>query len=90
MLFVTRDGVALRASTLAELLRKLSQRARIEPPLFAHRFRHTYRFRLRVLGMDDADISALLGHKSIVSTWGYARKASRELAKARLREKLGG
>ena len=90
MLFVTRDGLALRANTLAELLRKLSQRARVEPPLFPHRFRHNYRFRLRVLGMDDADISALMGHKTIESTWGYARKASRELAKGRLREKLSG
>jgi len=92
-LFVTRDGVALHPSTLAELLRKLSQRARLKRPLFAHWFRHNYRMRLRALGLDDVDIAALMGHASVEgvsrTTWAYGRRVAQELAAVRLREKLG-
>lgn len=88
-LFTNRDELPLSIHALQQIIYRLSDRAEIRPRLFAHAFRHNFRRRLRILGLDDADISALMGHKTIVPTWGYARRAARELAKARLRERMG-
>ena len=90
MLFVAQDGSGLTAHALGQLVRRLAARAGIQSAVFPHRFRHTYRVRMRALGLDDCDISALLGHTSVVPSWGYGRKAARAMAKARLRERLAG
>lgn len=89
-LFVSKDGCALSPHALGQLLQRLSRRAAIAPHVFPHQFRHTFRVRMRALGLDDCDVSALMGHRSVVPTWGYGRRQARSMAKARLRERLAG
>ena len=90
ILFVAQNGMGLTPHALGQLLRRLAARAGITSAVFPHRFRHTYRIRMKAMGMDDADSCALMGQRSITSTWGYGRRAVREGAKARLRERLAG
>jgi integrase len=90
VLFVTQDGSTLSPHALGQLLQRLSRKAGIAPHVFPHQFRHSFRVRMRALGLDDCDVSALLGHRSVVPTWGYGRRQARIMAKARLRERLAG
>ena len=89
-LWVDQKGRQLSTHALALMLRRMAKRARISKPVYPHGFRHNFRRRCREMGLDDADISGLMGHRSVTPTWGYARKAARDMAKARLRERLAG
>lgn len=88
-LWVDQKGRQLSSHALALMLRRMAKRARITKPVYPHGFRHNFRRRCREIGLDDADISALLGHRSVQATWGYARQAARQMAKGRYRERLG-
>jgi len=73
-----------------QLLKSLSKRAGWEKPCAPHYVRHNWRLRMRALGLDDAAISASMGHSTVVITHSYARLGARAMAKDQLRQKLGG
>jgi len=87
--FARADGEPMKVHALEASLRRLSIRAEIEPAVYPHQFRHNFRRRCREAGMDDVDISALMGHTSVVTTRTYAREAARRIAKERAEERLG-
>lgn len=80
-LFVDRHGGPLSRHALELLLRRLAKRAAWTKPCSPHLFRHNFRVRMRQEGLDDAAISALMGHATVVVTHGYARQAARQQAK---------
>jgi integrase/recombinase XerD len=89
-LFCDRHGSEpLSRHGFDQLLRRLGKRASLKKPCAPHYFRHAWRIRMRLLGLDDAAISALMGHRTVVVTHGYARHAVRVMAKAQLRKALG-
>ena len=87
--FARADGEPMKVHALEANLRRLSGRAEIEPAVYPHQFRHNFRRRCREAGMDDVDISALMGHMSVVTPRTYAREAARRIAKERAEERLG-
>lgn len=87
-LWVDRAGAPLSPHGLALMLRRVAARARLQKPVYPHAFRHRYRIWLVTLGLTDVEIAALMGHRTVRSTWGYGRKAIESGAKARLRSLL--
>lgn len=87
-LFLDHHGGPFSRHGLLQLLRKLAARAGWEKPCSPHLFRHNFRARMRVVGMDDAAISALMGHATVVVTHGYARATVRRTAKEQRRRML--
>lgn len=85
MLFVDRHSQALTRGAVEQLCRRLARRADWTKPCAPHYFRHNWRVKMRRLGLDDAAISALMGHRSVVITHAYARQVARQDAKAQLR-----
>lgn len=90
MLFTDQRGGPLTRHALELMLRRRARRAGWAQNCFPHGFRHSFRARMKALGLDDADISALLGHSTIRSTWTYGRREAKRLAKERLRNRLAG
>lgn len=89
-LFVDVHGGRLTRHALELLLRRLSRRAHWTKPCYPHAFRANWRLRMRMLGLDDAACSAMMGHATVVVTHGYARQVARQMAKAQLRQRLAG
>lgn len=80
----------LTRHALDQLLRRLAKRAGWEKPCSPHYFRHNWRLRMRMLGLDDAAISSLMGHRTVVVTHSYGRQAARTMGKAQLRRVWNG
>lgn len=87
-LFLARHGGKLTRHGLEQMLRRQSQRAGWKQACFPHGFRHSFRIRMRKLGLDDTDTAALMGHRTVRSTYGYGRRQAAESALARLRRVL--
>lgn len=87
-LFIDIHGKPITRHAIELLIRRLALRARFPKPCFPHAFRANWRIRMRMLGLDDAAISACMGHRTVVVTHGYARQVARQLAKAQLRQRL--
>ena len=89
MLFIDRHGQTLTRHAVEQLYRRLAKRAGWTKPCSPHLFRHNWRVRALHMGLSDAHVSALMGHKTVVISHAYARQAVRADAKAVLRQRLG-
>ena len=89
LLFTDIHGGPLSRNALLQLLKRLARKAGWSgKSCFTHGFRHAFRDNKRELGLDDTDISGLLGHSTVVSTRTYGRRAVAQKAKARLKTVL--
>lgn len=84
-LFTNNRGQPLSRHALEQVLRKIGLRAGWSKSCYPHGFRHSFRVRLRDLGLDDTAISALLGHKTVTPTRGYGRRKAASAALEQLR-----
>ena len=90
MLWTDKRGGPFSPHALALMLRRMAKRAGIEKPVYPHAFRHNFRVRCVMLGMTDVETAALLGQRTVRSTYGYGRKVLQAQARARYRERLAG
>jgi integrase/recombinase XerD len=87
-LFTDIHGGPFTRHALEQMIRRLARRGGFPTGrIFPHGFRHSFRVDNREMGLDDADIAALLGHKTVRSTWAYARRQASRQAIERLRAK---
>jgi integrase/recombinase XerD len=77
-LFVSQEGVRLRATGLAYILEARSEDAGV-PRVTMHALRHTYATHLLQGGADVRHVQKLLGHASLQSTTIYTRVAVADL-----------
>ena len=87
-LFVDRHSQALTRHAVEQMMRRTAQRAGWVKPCRPHDFRHSWRVRMLRLGLSDAHVSALMGHRNVIISQSYARQAVRQDAKAVLRQRL--
>ena len=89
-LWVDQHGEPLTAHALALMLRRMTKRAGLTKAIYPHGFRHNFRLRCVAIGLTDVEVAALMGHRTVRSTYGYGRKVIAAQARARFRERLGG
>ena len=77
--FVTRRGAPMTLTTWEYRFKRYALRAGLVPPPTPHALRHSIATHLYAAGMDLADIQALLGHRSIMSTVVYAKTSMRKV-----------
>lgn len=85
-LWLDKKGEMLTRHGLSLMLRRRAKRAGISKPVYPHGFRHRFRIQCVTLGLTDVEIAALLGHRSVRSTYTYGRKVIAAQARARYRE----
>ena len=64
-------GRRLQVNYVSEILRKYSNKAKLEVPLHPHDFRHRFGRDLAVQGENNSVISSLMGHARLTSSYPY-------------------
>ncbi len=72
-LFPTREGQPMTTKGLRKSVSNLRERAKVGKRIHCHGFRHTFANELVARGLAVADISYLMGHRSIAYTQAYIR-----------------
>lgn len=82
-----RAGYRMRPGTVGLMLRDLSLSAGIEPVVNAHSIRHMFGFEAAELGANNSNISDLMGHSQIQSSYVYTHLRGPDLGLAHKRVK---